>query len=298
VTPIDVLPDDVLLVIFDFCVAGDGNQARKRAMAAAAAAMKAWQSLVHVCQRWRSLVFQSPRRLNLQLFCTPKTPTRNTLDVWPALPLVVAGNITLSRTDNVIAALRQSNRVCQVDLDLLNRQVEEVLAPIQVPFPELMYLRLFSHDFYVTTDDYLYFTTPVIPDSFLDGSAPRLRELELSNILFPGLPKLLLSANHLVRLGLFNISHSGYISSEAMVALIFGLSGLETLSLGFESPKSRPDLESRSPPPLKRSILPALDEFRFLGDTEYLEDLVTFIDAPQLNYFYITFFHQFNFDTP
>src|SRR6266852_5909729 len=74
-----------------------------------------WQSLVHVCQRWRSLVFQSPRRLNLRLVCTPKTPTRDTLDVWPALPLIVWGSRALSPdTDNIIAGLEHSNRVCQV----------------------------------------------------------------------------------------------------------------------------------------------------------------------------------------
>ena len=32
--------------------------------------------------------------------------------------------------------------------------------------------------------------------------------------------------------------------------------------------------------------------------TEYLEDLVTCIDAPQLNVFKIVFFDQINFDTP
>jgi hypothetical protein len=57
-------------------------------------------------------------------------------------------------------------------------------------------------------------TPPVIPDSFLDGSAPRLRIFTFNNIPFPELPKLLLSATHLVHLRLFNIPHSGYISPE------------------------------------------------------------------------------------
>jgi hypothetical protein len=156
--------------------------------------VEAWQSLVHVCRRWRSLVFGSPRRLNLQLFCTPKTPARDTLDVWPALPLIVKGNMALSSgTDNIIAALEQSNRVCQVFLlALAGWQLEKVLAAMQVPFPELTDLRLFSDGE----------TLPVIPDSFLGGSAPRLRYFELDGIPFPGLPKLLLSATHLVHLRL------------------------------------------------------------------------------------------------
>jgi len=36
----------------------------------------------------------------------------------------------------------------------------------------------------------------------------------------------------------------------------------------------------------------------FIGVSEYLEDLVTRIDAPLLLHLYITFFHQLIFDTP
>jgi hypothetical protein len=162
------------------------------------------------------------------------------------------------------------------------------LATMQVPFPELTELRLFSIDE----------TPPVIPDSFLDGSAPRLRHFHLLGIPFPGLPKLLLSANRLVSLLLLETPHSVYISPEAMVALLSVLSCLRTLYLEFESPQSRPDSESRSLPPLQRSILPALDKFHFKGVTEYLEDLVTSIDAPQLETLNIYFFNQTYFDTP
>jgi hypothetical protein len=276
---IDVLPDDVLLEIFEFYMIMYPSYRGKTDT-------EAWQSLVHVCRRWRSIVFRSPRRLNLQLFCTPETPARDTLDVWPALPLIIKGNMTLSSTDNVLAALEQSNRVCQVILRGLDWQLEKVLAAMQVLFPELTDLRLFSDD-----------ETPrVILDSFLSGSAPRLQYFLLSGIPFPGLPKLLLSANRLVYLDLIDIPHSGYISPEAMVALLCALSSLDSLSLEFQSHQSHPEWESRSLPPPKRSILPALDQFRFKGVTEYLEELVTFIDAPQLNLLYITFFNQIDFD--
>ncbi|KAN0105661.1 hypothetical protein V8E52_007901 [Russula decolorans] len=282
---IDVLPDDVLLEIFDFYM--DMTVYGLKIMG-----IEAWQSLVHVCRRWRVLVFESPRRLNLRLFCTPKTFTRDKLDLWPALPLVIDGDVTSESTqdlDNIIAALEQSNRVCQVTLwDLAAWQLEKVLATMQVPFPELTHLQLFSNDE----------TVPVIPDSFLNGSAQRLRFFALVGIPFPGLPKLLLSATNLVSLRLFRIPHSGYISPEAMVALISALSSLKSLSLVFRSPQSRPDWESRRRPPSKRSVIPALDYFRFKGVIEYLEDLVTFIDAPQLNTLDITFFNQIDFDFP
>jgi hypothetical protein len=276
---IDVLPDDVLLEIFDFYIIYPPNRRQAR---------DPWRSLVHVCRRWRSLVFRSSRRLNLQLYCTPNTPVKDTLDVWPALPLIVAGGMTLSGTENIITALGQSNRVCEVFLGLAGWQLEEVLAQMHVPFPELTHLRLKSVDE----------TVPVIPDSFLDGSAPRLRYFGLSGIPFPGLPNLLLSATNLVRLRITNIPHSGYISPEAIVTLISVLSSLERLSLEFQSPRFLSGWESRSLPPPERSILPSLDEFHFKGVTKYLEDLVAFIDAPQLNILDITFFNQIDFDCP
>jgi hypothetical protein len=281
---INVLPDDILLEIFDFYVDTSLSYEGKTWI-------EAWQSLIHVCRRWRSVVLGSPRRLNLQLYCTPKTPVRDTLDVWPALPLLVrSNNMALSSsTDNIIAALGQNNRVCEVILlGLAGWHLEEVLAAMQVPFPEMTDLQLWSDDK----------TPPVIPDSFLDGSAPRLRIFRLDGIPFPGFPKLLLSATHLVQLMLTNIPHSGYISPEAIVAPLSALSSLEVLSLEFQSPQSRPDRESRSLLPPKRSILPTLDVFYFIGVTEYLEELLTRIDTPQLKTLDITFFNQIDFDCP
>ena len=85
--PIDVLPDDVLLAIFDFCV--DQNFLRQYIYEEVTEHVEMWQALVHVCRRWRTIVFGSPLRLDLALVCTAKTPARDTLDVWPPLPLVI-----------------------------------------------------------------------------------------------------------------------------------------------------------------------------------------------------------------
>ena len=287
-TPIafDVLPDDVLLVIFDFYVRLPRRMLRKWEW-------PSWQSLVHVCRRWRCLVFGSPRRLALRLVCTSKTPARESLDIWPVLPLVIEGSIKLSfDLDNIIAALEQSDRVRRVSLSRVSGwYLEQVLARMQVPFPELTDLRLSSQSSHGGTP-------PVIPNSFLSGSSPRLQNFKLWGIPFPGLPNLLLTATHLVHLRLAGIPRSGFISPEAMVGLLSLLSNLDTLELEFESHQSFRDWENRSLPPPKRSILPALDKFRFKGITEYLDDLVAFIDAPQLNYFYVDFFFQTDFHTP
>ncbi len=121
-TLIDVLPDDVLLEVFGFYVAR---------ISKSKVDVEAWQSLVHVCRRWRCLVFESPRRLNLRLFCTPTTPIRGRLDVWPALPLSVDGYMMafVSDMDNVVAALGQSNRVCDVFLAPCGLAIGRSLGP-------------------------------------------------------------------------------------------------------------------------------------------------------------------------
>ena len=295
---IDVLPDDALLEIFDFYTITDPSHIdfpageRKKAT-------EAWQLLVHVCRRWRNLVFESPRRLNLRLFCTSITPIRDTLDVWPALPLVIEEDMDeTSDVDNIIAALGHSNRVCKVSLEHFRaRQVGQVLPAMQVPFPELTDLQLHAWSFSFTE------TPSAIPDSFLGGSAPRLRYFYLTGIPFPGLPKLLLSATRLVRLWLSDIPHSGYISPEAIAALFPVLSRLEVLFIDFDYfdfPRSRPDLEGRRlpPPPLKRSILPVLTFFCFSGLIKYLEILVDHIVTPRLGYVDLKFFDQFDFHCP
>jgi hypothetical protein len=275
-----MLPDEVLLAIFDFCA--DEDQPTKKEI-------EAWQSLVHVCRRWRRVVFGSRRRLNLQLVCTTKTPARDTLDVWPALPLLIRGHVSkASGADDIIAVLERSNRVCQIDLWVSRPWLENVLATMQHPFPELTDLLLDSDAESVTA----------LPNSFLGGSAPHLQCLRLTGIPFPGVPELLLSTTHLVHLHLINIPHSGYVSPEAIITALSTLTSLESLWLGFQSPQSCPDPASRRPPPLTRSVLPVLTTFWFKGVSEYLDDFVARIDAPQLNNLHITLFNQISFDTP
>lgn len=101
-------------------------------------------------------------------------------------------------------------------------------------------------------------STQVVPDSFLGGSTARLQTLGLGFIPFPGLPKLLLPANHLVLLHLWNIPDSGYISPEVVVTRLAAITGLEFFTLGFHSPRSRPNHQSRPLPLPTPIILPAL----------------------------------------
>ena len=61
---IDVLPDNVLLDIFDFCLDRVQNAVLDRTM------QLQWQRLARVCRGWKDVVSQSTRRLDLHVLCT------------------------------------------------------------------------------------------------------------------------------------------------------------------------------------------------------------------------------------
>ena len=280
-----MLPEDVLLAIFDFFV--DEVQSTNRGI-------EAWQLLVHVSRRWRSVVFGSPRRLNLRLVCTAQTPTRTTQDVWPPLPLLIQGDVlNPSRADNIIAVLeKRSDHMFRIDLDVQGPQWKKVSAKMRGPFSELTDLQLLTRFTNKQSE-----SMAVVPDSFLGGCVPRLQKLYFHAIPFPGLPKLLLSAPHLVDLHLSSIPRSGYISPEAIVTALSTSTSLQSLWLQFQSPRSFPDWRSRPLPPSTRTTFSALIELRFKGFSFYLDDLVAHIDTPRFNKLYITSFNEVEFDT-
>ena len=279
---IDVLPDDILLEVFD-CYLGRTPYV---------AEMDEWHTLVHVSRKWRCVVFNSPCRLNLRLVCSARTPVREMLTIWPPLPIVICEyNPSQFNEDNIIAALEQHDRVCRFELyGVSSSLLEKLLTAMQEPFPALAYLKL------VTWDD----MAPVIPDSFLGGFAPKLDGLRLTRIPIPPpvLRKLLLSTTNLVELSLPKILYSEYFSPEAMVTCLSALTRLKYLNFGFKFRRSRIYWENRRPPPPTRTLLPALRHLVFTGVSEYLEGLVARIDAPLLDSLTMAFFHQLIFDTP
>ena len=189
---IDMLPEEILLEAFAvyMCVVENNYE---------------WETLVHVCRRWRSIVFAAPRRLNLQLLCTYRTPVSKMLDIWPALPIVINLGKCDKINNGVRAALEKHDRICEVHVDRVY-EFEELVGAMQVTFPALTNLHLSMWD-----------GTAPLPESFLGGYAPNLRSLCLSSIAFPALPKLLLSSPSLVNLSLDDIPYSGYISADAIV---------------------------------------------------------------------------------
>ena len=270
---IDVLPDDMLLKIFHFYANDKG------------ARMTTWHTLVHICRRWRGIVFAYPHHLNLRLGYTGNMPWKKILDTWPDFPIVISDGGVLPRFDrcwsNIISALDSGyhDRICEIELSTIpDSHLEAIAAAMQRPFPVLT--NLFLSPFSIKDDIKL-----VIPDSFSGGPTPRLHTIKLQRCSFPGMQKLLLSAKDLVTLSLHDI----HISPDAMVTALLVMTRLKSLHLRFDSPRSRPDARSQRPPPLTRTILPALTQFTFTGVQEYSESLMAQIDAPLLENLSITF---------
>ena len=271
-----MVPDFSLIEIFDFYM----TEALDYYPELSNLKKEAWIVLAHVCRKWRDIVFGSPRRLNVRLFFHARRSLRAMLDTWPPLPIdiwVSDIDLRFGRIDDTIAILKHSNDLIQkIKVQGSSKYpFQRTLATMQKPFPCLTEL--------IITSTSGRSEEPVIPDSFLSGSAPFLRSFQMRNFKFPRvlLHYLRLSTN-LVELRLSRIpDHKGIISPEAALACLSALTRLETFELGiqfFFLP-----WRSQVPPPSTRCILPALTSLEFDGPINYLEHLIAPIDSPLLD---------------
>ena len=270
-----MLPENVLLEIFDLY--------RTTNQVYPSVGVWRWHRLVHVCRRWRHIVFASPHRLDLKIHCAFRT-VRMDLGIWPAFPIIIdCGPFNFETgIDNLVATLEHSDRVCHINIAIEGYMLGRMAKAMEKPFPVLTHLEIRSHNR----------IAQALPAGFLGGSAPCLEKIHLRSIAFPALTTLLLSASDLVTLELHKIPPSGYISPEAMVVGLAALHKLEIFVIEFQLAPPRSDRINPSPPPTTRTVLPSLTFFQFRGASEYLEGLVARIDAPQLNKIAIDFLNQ------
>ena len=103
---------------------------------------------MRVCQKWRNVIFASPRQLELHLTCSYRTPVRKNLGFWPVtLPLSLdysfCRNPTPDDVDNAVAALEYPGRVHSIDIqDAGASLMKKVVTAMQKPFPSLVNLDL------------------------------------------------------------------------------------------------------------------------------------------------------------
>ena len=262
-----MLCDDVLLNIFLHCLE---------------ASPEFWTTLVHVCQSWRKIVFTSPWSLHLRLCCKHGTPVSETLDRWPALPIILqyGGTSTVDPPapedeDNVLAALEQPDRVSSISLTITDSLLAKLFT-LEKPFSELEELDLLSRKNVHLT----------LPNVFQWGA--RLRSLHLTRISIPFLPQLSSSTN-LVDIQLYEIPTAGYTAPEVFANALSGMTQLRLLSLYFLSPPTSSDHLDLPSPSGGYVILPALTSLKYRGSSRYLDNLVARIDTPRLEDVEVTF---------
>ena len=238
---------------------------------------------MHTCHKWRRIAFASQEALRLRLFCTHGTPVQETLHFWPALPIVVeyGGLPTRSRPspkdeDNIIAALKQSDRVVSISLTVTSSLMEK-LSTIQKPFSELQDLVLLSRD-----------GLPLIlPITFRWGQC--LRRLHSTGVeLSAHLQPLYLGqdlgssqglSTNVIDLQLHGASLLLETSPIILKNALSEMTQLRSLSLQF---RSTTNYCSPIPPYGERAVLPALTGLYFQGSMAYLEGIVAIIDTPSL----------------
>ncbi|KAH9169010.1 hypothetical protein EDB89DRAFT_2231549 [Lactarius sanguifluus] len=266
VATIDILPDDILREIFSICLFKPYKHPTRR--------MRVWQNMVHVCQRWRQIIYGSSRYFDLHLFCSNLygLPFRKDLGLWPEFPLIVQYYIE-GDEDDLIAALEHPGRVRRIILHMSGEEVSDTVEAMEVPFPVLTHLELTGHK-EDRLKDMLYLSS-----EFLGGSAPCLQHLSLESVALGDLPKLLLSTRDLVSLRLEDFSPWGCVSPEEMVGGLAGLTRLRTLSIRFTIPYERWGSPMHPQP---CAVLPALTEFEFRGGSKYLDELMAQIDTPRV----------------
>ena len=243
------IPDSVLLELFGFCKKNRGSGWYP---------VLEWQ-LVHVCQRWRNLIYSSPIRLNLELLCTHGTPVKKSLDCWPDFPIIIEyDKVAPEDEENVLAALEHPGRVHRLNLGITKKLWEKIDTAMRKPFPVLTHLWLGCKNRGASD------RAPVLPRDFLGGGTLRLQEVHLRDISFPSLPTLLSSANDLVDLRLEEIPETCYLPPEAMVATLAVLTRLKTLYIQYRYPILH--ATQRLPAPETPTVhLPALSSFYFKG---------------------------------
>jgi hypothetical protein len=282
-TPIHNLDEDSLLQIFSSYWLEDEKNWYLRL---------GWLILIHVCPRWRNLIYGSWSYLDMCLLLTNDSPSMDTLSHLPPLPLVIdysdrTGTSTRKDEGNIYLGLQQHDRVRRVVLQAPSSKLSMWLEPMNKPYPMLGDLSLLS-----TTMDSEEMSQ-VLPELL---QAPKLHRLSLHGISLSKGLSLLSSTTALSTLSLTHIRESSYFPPGHLVAQLQGLPHLEELSIGFAIPIPLPSSEGKMlPAPLPPVTLPTLRRLTFRGVGVYLDSLVAQIDTPVLERLNLTLLFELVF---
>ena len=253
-----------------------------------------WYNLVHVCQRWRRLVFASPSYLRICHVCTYGTQLGCMLTHSPILPLVVdyadeTRGWTREDGEGLWFALlpERRDRVRSIRLLVHDTYLWNFVAALfDGTFPALeclfVKLRVRNHE------------SPSfkLPHGF---RAPRLRHLVLTYFGFPLATPILVTSVHLVTLSLNLVKFC--LLNDLLERLSF-LPRLEVLNITSTFPISDGfsvawgERQHWNTPLNTHITLSNLHLFGFEGDGLYLKALLRGMTTPLLGGFQTAFFDE------
>jgi len=293
-SPTGTLPDDVLVEIFDHHRLGTAPLRLK-------SGPWKWHRLAHVCRRWRFVIFSYSRCLDLRIISTHGTNSIHRSPIfWNPLPINIwyprnrYGALSEMDEGNISVILENPARIREVDIMITRSLLIKCASSIKKSFPTLEFLRLRAPE----SDS----GVPVIlPSDFLGCSTPRLRDIRLDVTNFPALPRLLSSAKNLVSIQLERIHPERVFRADELATGLSAAAHLESLKIYFNPRVSSsiprlPRLNDVSPSPT-RTVLPALIELQYSGESTFLEDFAFMTDAPIIEKIGVSFFHRPQYET-
>ena len=254
-----------------------------------------WYKLVHVCRRWRYLVFQSTSHLGLHLVCTHGTPVADMLTHSPRLPLIIdyidqGRGVTADEEEGIVLALQQRDRVRRIRLMMPVPELQRLIMAMEGEFPILEHLYMGPPTKHTTG--------LILPGTF----QAHLRHLILINFAFSlGSPLLTnTTAAALVSLVLQRIHPSTYFRPNHLLQQLSLIPHLETFIIGFDSPVHNRNVERRLLRELVMTpiVLPNLRWLGFRGASAYLEAVLPHITTPLLERLEISFLNQLIISIP
>ncbi|KAH9978404.1 hypothetical protein BJV74DRAFT_138626 [Russula compacta] len=280
---IDDIPDEVLLDIFDSYrqhFTNDQSVWNKK---------HKWFKLMHVCRKWRCIVFASSTRLDLCLFVSNTNPGNMKTIFSPHLPpLPIAINHDYHHTGTASLKTKEfscmftaCSRVRGLTFSGTAPDFDELFKATKCPLPMLEDLELRNLDNRITEVK--------VPATFLEGSAPHLRRLKLHRISLTSMSSLLSSATMVLELCL-----RIYAPSTLLLAHLQGMHCLRHLNLRLRTRGTATSINGPMPPtnPEDTFLLSKLTYFHYQGPSSVFNALVAGFTAPSLQDVHIILDHD------
>jgi hypothetical protein len=259
------IPDELLVEIFDFYRQHNVHS------------YQWWFKFIHVCKRWRAVMFASSSRLDLCFVLKPKMGGHMKTIMsrhFPPLPIQIKYDreypaLKSKDMSRVLAALKRPDRIRGIAFTGDSDNFRKLFKATKCPFPALESLELCVDH-----------ATLTIPVTFLRGSVSHLRTLSLHHFSLQSISRFLSSIPTLTYLSLVFYDDIGLPSS--MLRLFSNLQSMPCLCHLHLEITSRITNEAQPTKPEEKIPLSKLTSFRYHGHSAFLNTFMAEFAAPSL----------------